>query len=541
MKDYLFAYEDVSVYACAMQLLGSALRPQHVHIDIGCGEGAIAQKIKDRGAIYIGFDINGEAVSRLRSNGFDAHEIDLREPHGAIGLIRRVTANRPICSLSMLDVIEHLPYDSTLLLELSRWMLAEHPEARLVTSIPNFSHADICVRLMAGRWDYTESGLLDRTHGNVLTEASIHRWFHESGWNDLSHNHYELTVSDQRAVAPVLYPANAESGIGRQLREIKKSIDPNHQVYQFVHLWAPGPVASRQPEAVFVTNFMFHAKDGCRRADAAAADQGIQVICVEEGGGPWEPWDAAVGEYVVFSRDESVVHHPMVAFVRATLEKNERPVLLIDTHARPDGVDVLGLDISPGPWVAVPTSALRRRFAGLSQRDLTPGCWQAFIVAAMMMCGVKVHDGAGRPDGEPAGIFPPLTLMDIAQRGELEGVVSGAWPHVDELRDWLCLPERLRIGVLEEELGALRSGVPVAEPRSGQILFDTNTMHGVKALALDEVRRDRDRIRRELEGANLRYAELYQNFRDYKKEIEASIGWKITMPLRWLAAIFKSR
>jgi len=119
--------------------------------------------------------------------------------------------------------------------------------------------------------------------------------------------------------------------------------------------------------------------------------------------------------------------------------------------------------------------------------------------------------------------------------------VSGAWPHVDELRDWLCLPERLRIGVLEEELGALRSGVPVAEPRSGQILFDTNTMHGVKALALDEVRRDRDRIRRELEGANLRYAELYRNFRDYKKEIEASIGWKITMPLRWLAAILKSR
>ena len=536
MKNYLFEYEDVSVYACAMQLLRAALRPQNVHIDIGCGEGAIAQKVKESGAIYIGFDFNGEAVFRLKSRGFDAHEIDLRQPHDAIESIRRVTADRPICSLSMLDVAEHLPNDSTLLSELSRWLLAEHPGARLVTSIPNFSHADICVRLMAGRWDYTESGLLDRTHENVLTEASIHRWFHESGWTGLGDNHYELTVSDQRAVAPALYPANAESGIGRQLREIKKAIDPNHQVYQFVHLWAPVPVSNRQPESVSVTNFIFHGRDG-RCADASAADEGIQIICVEEGGNPWEPWGAAVGEYVVFSRDEAVVHQPMMGFVRATLATSERPVLVIDTQARPDGVDVLGLDISPGPWVAVPTSALRRRLAGLSHRDLTPGCWQAFIVAAMMMCGVKVHAGACRLAGEPAGIFPPLTLLDIARRGELEGVVSGIWPHINELRDWLCLPERLRIGVLEEEL---RSGASSVVSRHGQTPFDTNT-HGMKALVLDEIRRDRDRIQRELQSANLRYAEVSRNFRDYKEEIEASAGWKITMPLRWLAAFLKSR
>lgn len=498
MKNYLFRYEDASVYASAFRLLAPCLQSNKLHIDIGCGEGAIAEKVKASGASYIGFDINENAISRLKEKGFEAQRIDLANPIEAINIIINSVGDRSICSLSMLDVIEHIPYDNLFLHELSQWLRLHNPDARLVTSIPNFSHADISIRLMAGRWDYTESGLLDRTHNDILTECSIHNRLESSGWKSLQENHYELTISDQRFVNPKIYAANSESGIGQQLRGIKSILDPNHQVHQFINLWAPQDSLPLASPSHSITNFILQAKFEVYQ-DAQPLTAGIQVINIQSPIDLKKSLESAAGEYVVFTKGVDILKHPIVEAIKSILDKNERPIIAIEEQPRRESEGYQDLEISPGPWLAVPTPIIKHYF---KCKDMNEVNWQNFIVMAMVFCGVRLFPDTRLKERVDEGIFSPsptrLTLREIFNRGELDSAIATLWPNCDQLRDWLCLPERLKIERLQDERIEIEK---FTEHLSADIAILTETCKRLRR-DLDEILADRDRIQSELNNKN---------------------------------------
>ena len=64
---------------------------------------------------------------------------------------------------------------------------------RIVISIPNVSHGSLRLALLQGRWEYQDTGLLDRTHIWFYTRTSLLDMVHGAG---LAVEHLRATVVD---------------------------------------------------------------------------------------------------------------------------------------------------------------------------------------------------------------------------------------------------------------------------------------------------------------------------------------------------------
>jgi GT2 family glycosyltransferase/2-polyprenyl-3-methyl-5-hydroxy-6-metoxy-1,4-benzoquinol methylase len=245
-KKYKFSYEPISVYACAVDLVRKYTGTGAIHIDLGCGYAAIARQIESGGVRYIGFDANRESVETLKTNGIEAYELDLTEEAAVISQLKSLCEGYSIVTISMLDVIEHLDYDCRLLSRIKESFSSDQ-QLTLVLSVPNSSHTDVAIKLLAGAYDYLDTGLLDKTHTTVYTEANLREVTQKNGWRQVAANDYHLEFSEQFFERPSLI-LNRDSGIGKDFRKLKGVLDPNADVYQFVRAYVPvGTPDKQQP------------------------------------------------------------------------------------------------------------------------------------------------------------------------------------------------------------------------------------------------------------------------------------------------------
>ena len=99
---YKHSYEDVSVYGNVVALLQNADLSHGVHVDIGCGYGAIAEPIAQRLKLdYVGFDMAEDGLADLRARGFAAEKIDLLQLVEAEQIIRKEVGDRPVVSMTI--------------------------------------------------------------------------------------------------------------------------------------------------------------------------------------------------------------------------------------------------------------------------------------------------------------------------------------------------------------------------------------------------------------------------------------------------------
>lgn len=146
-------------------------------LDIGCGAGAFAGLVKGRSAetppeIW-GIEMDPTAAALAGRN------LDRVMVGDAHTILPGLPTEHFDCVV-LNDVLEHLLEPGDLLARLGP---ALKPEAVLVASIPNvryfFNVVDLAVH---GRWDYTDEGILDRTHLRFFTRGSMIRMFQEAGF-----------------------------------------------------------------------------------------------------------------------------------------------------------------------------------------------------------------------------------------------------------------------------------------------------------------------------------------------------------------------
>jgi len=77
------------------------------------------------------------------------------------------------------DVLEHLSDPASLLASARRWIA---PQGLLLVSIPNVANLAIRLSLAAGRFEYTDTGILDRTHLRFFTRESANRLIDAAGF-----------------------------------------------------------------------------------------------------------------------------------------------------------------------------------------------------------------------------------------------------------------------------------------------------------------------------------------------------------------------
>lgn len=144
-------------------------------LDIGCGAGAFGAGLK---AARPGLEVWGvepEAEAAARAAGVLDRVITGAAPAALAGL-----ENHRFDCIVMNDIIEHV-IDPDDLLTAVRPHLA--PGGCLVASMPNVRHhatvADLALR---GRWEYTDEGILDRTHLRFYTRSSMVELFRRCGY-----------------------------------------------------------------------------------------------------------------------------------------------------------------------------------------------------------------------------------------------------------------------------------------------------------------------------------------------------------------------
>jgi 2-polyprenyl-3-methyl-5-hydroxy-6-metoxy-1,4-benzoquinol methylase len=131
-------------------------------LDVGAADGLLARLLTERGWKVTGIEADAVAAKagaahceRMIVADLDAGVPPLDGDFDAI-----------VCA----DVLEHLRQPAAALVALRRSLA---PSGDVVISVPNVAHLWVRLSLLAGRFDYTERGILDRTHLRFFTRRTL--------------------------------------------------------------------------------------------------------------------------------------------------------------------------------------------------------------------------------------------------------------------------------------------------------------------------------------------------------------------------------
>jgi 2-polyprenyl-3-methyl-5-hydroxy-6-metoxy-1,4-benzoquinol methylase len=200
------------------------VRPGSLVLDVGCADGSVARRLAERGCRVVGIEIDPEAAAAAARycEQVIVGDIETLDLHAA-------TDAREFDHVLFLDVLEHLRDPPAALKAASNRL---KPEGRAVLSVPNVTHAALRLQLLAGRFEYTETGLLDRTHLHFFDRQALERLISQAG----------LTVVERMRTTAGLtqteIPIDADDFPADALDLALSGEDAD--TYQFVYVVTPG-------------------------------------------------------------------------------------------------------------------------------------------------------------------------------------------------------------------------------------------------------------------------------------------------------------
>lgn len=138
-------------------------------LDLGCSSGLLAAQIRELGHTVTGVDMMEFPEAAGRMDHFFQANLDEGVPAAVGGGYDVVIAG---------DVLEHVRHPDLILRQI-RELLAAGGLA--LVSIPNFSHWYPRLRVVSGRFDYDDQGILDRGHVRFFTRRSFERLVRDAG------------------------------------------------------------------------------------------------------------------------------------------------------------------------------------------------------------------------------------------------------------------------------------------------------------------------------------------------------------------------
>lgn len=131
-------------------------------LDVGTAQGIVGRKCADLGFSLKGIEPNrewanlaGRFYSDLLCSNIETAPDDYLANQDVI-----------ICA----DVLEHIPDP---LAVLTRLVSLQQPGARLLVSVPNVANLWVRLQLLLGKFEYSDKGILDRTHLRFFTRSTF--------------------------------------------------------------------------------------------------------------------------------------------------------------------------------------------------------------------------------------------------------------------------------------------------------------------------------------------------------------------------------
>jgi 2-polyprenyl-3-methyl-5-hydroxy-6-metoxy-1,4-benzoquinol methylase len=164
-----------------------------VTLEIGCGDGNFAELLLSRGALEVwGIEYEKEQADLAQKRMTKVLVGDVAEQ---LTLLPDNYFDVIICN----DVLEHLIDPYTVISKL-RYKLKK--EGVMISSIPNIRYfRNLFDYFFNKNWDYTDSGIMDKTHFRFFTYRSIRKMFESNGYEVVK----MVGINPTKSIRPLIW------------------------------------------------------------------------------------------------------------------------------------------------------------------------------------------------------------------------------------------------------------------------------------------------------------------------------------------------
>ncbi|MHA1377704.1 MAG: class I SAM-dependent methyltransferase [Candidatus Helarchaeota archaeon] len=141
-------------------------------LEVGCATGYLTRKFKEKNCKVTGIEI-------------DPNSAEFAKPYceqfivGDIEEMSDLPLEKSYFDFILFaDVLEHLKYPLKTLVKLKRYLKSN---GRIFVSLPNVANYRVRLNLLVGRFDYTEIGLLDKSHIRFFTISTSKQLIQNAG------------------------------------------------------------------------------------------------------------------------------------------------------------------------------------------------------------------------------------------------------------------------------------------------------------------------------------------------------------------------
>ncbi|MDB4957878.1 MAG: enzyme with glycosyltransferase and SAM-binding domain [Myxococcales bacterium] len=194
-------------------------RPRTI-LDVGCGIGLNGKHGKERGAYVVGLEIVPSSIERAKLLLDEVKSANIETDE-----VLEALKGRTFDLIMFGDVLEHTVDPLGVLRRLST-LLADG--GHVIVSLPNIAAWPVRFNLLAGKFAYEQSGILDDTHLRFFTKATATRLVTDAGLEVMRHDLNPMIV---RGAKSLIRKRLLESQNG-EVDPTKLMKSPLYQAYQ---------------------------------------------------------------------------------------------------------------------------------------------------------------------------------------------------------------------------------------------------------------------------------------------------------------------
>lgn len=148
------------------------ISPSAKILDIGCNTGFIGKSLLGKKVVSDGIDINTSALKIAQKSYRHVYKRDLYT--GKLSLPKKTYDY-----VLLIDILEHLPRPDLILKDLKRYL---NRNSIVIISLPNIARFEIRLKLLLGKFDYTDAGIISEDHLRFFTKQSAVKMIGECGY-----------------------------------------------------------------------------------------------------------------------------------------------------------------------------------------------------------------------------------------------------------------------------------------------------------------------------------------------------------------------
>jgi len=153
--------------------VANRLPPQSSILEVGCHTGYFSQFLMQNGHDVLGIEIDESASKVATSKGCKVLCGNIENMN-----VQKII-DRKFDVILLMDVVEHFVYPETILSSLKRLL---EPHGKIIITGPNVAYWAVRKNLLLGMWNYSDTGIMDRTHLHFYTAATWKELLEKSGY-----------------------------------------------------------------------------------------------------------------------------------------------------------------------------------------------------------------------------------------------------------------------------------------------------------------------------------------------------------------------